>query len=96
MGIRAKFDTLINHRFAQINLPFVKSHISPTVNLDNMKLTSVFIGRYFLGVVSVARYVNLGRALHSQCFMRSDVVVFIPPQLELNISIVNVLHYGML
>ena len=96
MGIRTKFNEFLYHCFAQIYLPLVKSDVSPAIHLNHMKLPAVFVWRYFIAIGSVARYVNLGGALHSQCLMRPDIVVFLPPQLKFDVRIVDILHNGVL
>ena len=87
MGIRAKFDVLVDHGFAQIDLKTIEAHIAPVVHLNHMEATVVFPARDPRGKLSITGNIDFTRRFHAQGLVRSGEVILLFPVLQGSIGI---------
>ena len=54
VGIRSKFNMLINHRFAQIDLPSIESNVSPAIDFNDVISSALLVFCNLIAVRSFA------------------------------------------
>ena len=79
----AKFDVLVNHGLAQVDLKTRKAHVAPAIDLDDVKLSAVFKRQDAFGHLAGAGDIDLARTAHAQRLVGTLHVVDVSPALQL-------------